>query len=650
MDKYYNDQPVMDDETYDFLIDHVKSIDPKNPVLKKVGAKVLTKNKIKLPYYMGSMDKIKPSDANLLNKWFQANRSNSLTEANSYVYSDKLDGVSALIVCSVVESTNTTKPTFTLYTRGDGEEGTDITPLIKYIPSLSPSNIKMINGMAVRGELIMSKANFTKYADKMANARNMVSGIVNSKSIDPVVTADVDFVAYELINPWLTIQSEQWDVLKKAGFKVVHHGVAEIDPSSTEETFAHLSDILMERKANSEYEIDGIIVSVEELPQQRTTNTNPTYAFAFKDTSQMAKAEVKVISVDWAISKDGYIKPKLSIEPTKLAGVTISNVTAFNAKFVKDNVLGPGAVIELIRSGDVIPHIVKVIKPATSKKPQFPEISYIWNNTEVDIITTEETADQKIKELTFFLKKLDIKDIDESSVKKMIDAGINSIPALMSISESDFAEGIEGFAQKKISKTVNNIQNRMSTLTMFDLMVASNCFGHGLGERKIKKITESYPDIIKLYSDNDQDEIVDLIKQLDGFDVKTAEYFAEGLDTFIDLFNELTPNMRKQLRISIVTQIEQQEQVAEAIAESINTGTNKFAGKTFVFSGFRNKDWEHIIESKGGKVSSSVSKNTYAVVSTQADILEGSNAKIAKAQSLGIRVLSKEQFAQEFIN
>lgn len=122
------------------------------------------------------------------------------------------------------------------------------------------------------------------------------------------------------------------------------------------------------------------------------------------------------------------------------------------------------------------------------------------------------------------------------------------------------------------------------------------------------------------------------------------------MDTFIDLFNELEPNMRKQLRISVQTMKEAQEQIAEAIAETKKAGTNNIVGKTFVFSGFRNKTYETIIENKGGKIgSSSVSKNTYAVVTTQSDINEGTNAKIVKAKSLGIRVMSKEDFEEEFI-
>jgi NAD-dependent DNA ligase len=121
-DKYYNDIAVISDETYDFLIDTIKEIDPNHPVLKQVGAKVMSKNKVKLPYYMGSMDKVKPSDQAVLNKWLSKYK-------GPYVYSDKLDGVSGLLV---MENSK-----FKLFTRGDGYEGTDITNLIPYMPTIS---------------------------------------------------------------------------------------------------------------------------------------------------------------------------------------------------------------------------------------------------------------------------------------------------------------------------------------------------------------------------------------------------------------------------------------------------------------------------------------------------------------------------------
>lgn len=604
-DKYFNDKPVISDEVYDFLYDTMKDIEPDNPALKKIGAKI-KKTKVKLPYFMGSMDKIKPTDQNILNKWLK-------TYKGDYVFSDKLDGVSGLLI---------KEETLKLFTRGDGIEGTDISHLIPYIGTLK--NIKLSDGVAVRGELIMSKANFIKYEDKMANARNMVSGIVNSKKIDPKILSDIDFVVYELINPWNKKQSEQWKILNELEFKVVPNGkVLDIQ-------FDKLSEILIKRKELSEYEIDGIIVS-NNILDNRSKEGNPDYAFAFKDANLSDKAEVEVLDVEWNISKDKYIKPILKIVPTKLSGVVISNITAYNAKYIVDNKLGPGSIIEIIRSGDVIPKVQKVIK---STKAKLPEIEYEWTSTGVDIIATEGGIEQQIKELTFFFKKLNIANVDESTVKKMLDVGINSIEEILKISREKLYE-IEGFKDKMVDKIYNNIRERIETLTMLDIMVASNTFGHGIGERKLKKIMEVYPDIIKLYSDNSEEEIINKIIKIEGYDTKTAEYFAEGLDNFINLFNRLEPKIRKQLRLSQI----RDEEVGD-----------KFKEKIIVFSGFRNKEWEKIIEENGGKIGSSISSKTSMLITTKKEKDEATNSKVIKANELNIKVLTKEEFEQKYLN
>jgi len=620
-DKYRNDQPVISDEIYDFLIDTIKDIDPENQVLKLIGAKVSSKNKVKLPYFMGSMDKVKPTDQTVLLKWLSKYK-------GPYIYSDKLDGVSGLLYYS--------QNKLKLYTRGDGHEGTDISNLIKLIPSLSNLNKKKLSdGMAIRGELIMSRNKFEKYSNKMANARNMVSGIVNSKTVDINITSDIDFVAYEMINPWVPNQLDQWKQLDNFGLKVVEYGYIDVE-------FDKMSKVLNQRKSDSMYNIDGIIISNNKLNSERTIDANPEYAFAFKDSTLLETANVEVIGVEWSISKDKYIKPVLKLIPTKLSGVTISNVTANNAKFIVDNKLGPGAIIELIRSGDVIPKIQKIIKPAISGEAQLPDIEYTWTKTGVDIIATQGGIDQKVKELTFFFKILNISNLDESTVRKLIDASIDSIPKILLITKNDLSK-VEGFKERMTEKIYNNIQDRIKDITILDLMHASNTFGHGIGERKLKKIMSVYPDIIKLYQDYDQDDIINKIKEIDGFDVKTAEYFTIGLDNFIDLFNNLTPDMRKKLRLSIV-----KYQELDDLKE--DNKDNKFLDKTIVFSGFRNKEWEKIIESHGGKIGSAISSNTSLLVTTLKDIEEGTNSKVIKAKNLNIPILTKEQFEDQYIN
>ena len=609
-EQYYNNQPVISDEIFDMLIDLIKDIDPTNQVLKQIGAKITTKEKIKLPYTMFSMNKIKPTDINILDRW----RNEYI---GPYICSDKLDGVSAMLY----KHNNR----LNLYTRGDGYEGSNISHIIKY---LNLDMIKLEDNMAIRGELIMSKEKFKKYP-KMANARNMVSGVVNSKKINPSVIADIDFVVYELVNPWIFRQDEQFNRLESYGFKVVNH-IFDINID-----FTNLTQIFADRKHNSIYDIDGIIVS-NNILDNRTINSNPSYAFAFKDMSLSDSADVKVIEVEWNISKDGYIKPKLKLIPTNLSGVTISNVSAYNAKYIVDNVLGPGAIIRLIRSGDVIPKIISVIKNADSNKPQLPDIEYEWTNSNVDIVVVDrDTIDQKIKQLTFFIKKLNIENIDEANVEKLINANIDTIEKIITISK-DQLQSIEGFKEKMINKIYTNINTRITKLTMIDLMIASNTFGHGIGEKKLKKITMIYPDIIKLYMDNDNQTIINKIILIEGFDVKTAEYFVNGLDNFIILFNNLSPNIRKQLR---------QSQLIEKIID-IDIDI-KFNNKIFVFSGFRNKEWEQIIESKGGKIGSTISSKTNMLITSE---LDNTSSKVLKAKSLNIKIMTKNEFEDEYIN
>ena len=624
-EKYYNGESIISDEIYDILFDYIKEIDPTNKIFKKVGAKILTKNKAKLPYYIGSMDKIKPTDQNILNKWLDK-------YTNQYIYSDKLDGVSGLLVYNDLK--------LKLYTRGNGNEGTDISNLIQWIPTISNIKLdKLSNNYAIRGELIISKKNFLKYIDIMANGRNMVSGIVNSKTINTDIVSDIDFIAYELINPWIQNQIQQFNVLKDIGFKIVEYNTL------SQINFDNLSNILIQRKTLSKYEIDGLIISIDNLPIKRTLNSNPEYAFAFKDPNLNQVAIVKVLNVEWSISKDGYIKTTLKLVPTHLGGVIISSVTAINAKYVVDNILGTGSIIELIRSGDVIPKIKKIIKSSDTNKPQLPDIKYKWSESGVDIITLSNTLEQQIKELTFFFKKLSIANIDESTVRKMIEVNIDSIPKIINIEKNDLIK-IDGFKKRMVEKIYINIHNKIKNLTMLELMIASNIFGHCMGNHRLNKIMESYPDIIELYTNNSTKEIIQLIKQLDGYDTKTAEYFGNNLEKFIELFNSLKPDIRKQLRISCIVFMDNFDKINEKLVDI----TNKFAGKIIVFSGFRNKEWEKMIELNGGKVGSSISSKTNILVTTQEDIQKVSNAKVIKAIKLKIIILVKEEFENQYIN
>lgn len=591
---------LMSDAEYDLLMDKLKEIDPKNKLLSKVGAEIHSKDKVKLPFYMGSMDKIKPDTGDLA-KWKKKFK-------GKYVLSDKLDGTSALLVMRE-DGKNM------LFTRGDGIHGTNISSMLKGINGI-PS-IK--ENLVIRGELLIPKDKYEKYKSKYSNSRAMINGLVNKKSIKKSELKLIDFVAYELVSPWSKI-SNQFKILEKFKFNLVEYNeVSDIAEDS-------LSDYLKLRKDNSKYDIDGIIV-VDDNNHTRNKSKNPKYGFAYKDILEDQIAETEVLFVEWNVSKDGYIKPRVHLKPVPVGGIIIRHVTGNNAKYIKDNGIGKGTKIKIIRSGDVIPKIHEIL---VRKKPDFPDFEYIWNETNVDIIIDQSVTNEQheydmlVKNLTYFFKKMKIKYVDEAIIKKMIDIGLDSINKIIVASVDDFLE-IEGFQEKMANKIYNNIQKAINGVEISTLMAASNIFGHGLGERKLKLIIDKYPDVFtKNYS---LKKLVEMIIEIDGFENKTATKFTEGYEDFKKFLKD---NKKIKFKITKVPS---------------KKSKGKLLNKKIVFTGFRDKDLEKFVENEGGTLGSSVSSNTNYLVTN--DKSSGSS-KIKAAQKNDVPILTKEEFISKF--
>ena len=198
-----------------------------------------------------------------------------------------------------------------------------------------------------------------------------------------------------------------------------------------------LSRLLVDWRANYAYEIDGIIVAHNKVYPERK-NKNPDHAFAFKMVLSDQVAEAKVVNIEWNPSKDGYLKPRVQIEPVELGGVTITYATGKNASFIEKNKIGIGSIIELVRSGDVIPDIKKIVVPA--KEPLMPDVPYVWNDTHVDIMLVDKSADATVREKNIlgFFKALEVDGIGVGVIKKLIAAGYDSVPAILRMREADF--------------------------------------------------------------------------------------------------------------------------------------------------------------------------------------------------------------------
>jgi len=562
---YYNtNKPLVSDEIYDIINKHFTTNKD------NVGAKPKGK-KIELPVYMGSLDKIK-DDPNAIEKFI-----NKHTSKEFYI-SEKLDGISALY----------SPASKTLYTRGNGKIGENITGLLDYINGI----VNINDDVYIRGELLLSRKNFT--ANMGANARNTVSGVVNSKTINKDVASLVDFIAYDYISKDEESMKNSLDILKTLGFNTPNFVKIYNKHLNSE----YLSDILEKWKVESDYEIDGIVVKNNDT-HKITHTKNPSYALAFKHLRTETTAEVVVTHIEWNISKDGLLKPIITFDPVNLGGVSIQKTTGFNAAYIKENNIGPGAVILIKRAGDVIPHIISIIKGVS--KPDMPSISYVWKNK--DIIVENHTS--SVSALTNFFKSLDIKGIGPKMAETIYNSGYETPKDIVMMKKSEFLK-IEGFGNK--ATLYDDIQTSIKNADCIMIMNAINVFGAGFG---IKKLTS----IIKSVGTYNLDKITynELI-EIQGVSDITADAFLKGYQKYKDFMK--STNLQCEFENAIIHKPIKQHVI--------------------VFSGIRDKDLEKQLEDMGHEVSSSLKKTTTILVVND---LSSKSSKTMKAKEMGIYVI-----------
>ena len=587
-------KPIMLDNEYDILYEFTQKKYPKNNVLQNVGG-IVEKNKVKLPYEMASMDKIKP-DAGILPNWMKK-------YTGPYTLSCKLDGVSGLY--------STEGDTPKLYTRGDGKVGQDISHMIPHLRLPKDKNI------VIRGEFIIPKQIFNiKYEEKFANPRNLVAGIVNQKTIGEKVE-DIHFVAYEVIVPENLTPSQQMERLSKMDVEVVQNTTL---PSISNES---LSEVLQDWRKTYLYEIDGVIV-IDNKVYPRVSG-NPKHAFAFKMVLSDQVAEAHVVDVIWTASKDGYLKPRVQILPIKLGGVTIQYATGFNAAFINENKIGIGAIIQLIRSGDVIPYIKSVITPA--REPKMPDVEYVWNDTHIDILLKDLSQDETVleKNIAGFFKGIEVDGLGPGNVSKLVKAGYNTIPKIIHMKKSDFLK-VDGFQEATATKLSEGIREKLEKASLAKIMAASNMFGRGFSDIKIELILKEYPNVLKEGERN-----VKKLAEIKGMAAKTAESFVEHISMFLEFMKEC--------------ELEYKLNIEPPTTKTEIDKTHALYGKIIVMTGFRDKNMESKLNEVGAKVGAAVNKNTFILVVK--DKTE-TTVKIEQAKKLGISIMEIDEFMNQY--
>jgi NAD-dependent DNA ligase len=428
----------------------------------------------------------------------------------------------------------------------------------------------------------------------------------------------MDFVAYEMIKPELK-PSEQMAKLQEIGFNVVRNETH--DNINNDE----LSKLLVDWRDNYDYEIDGVIVTDDKIYPRKSGN--PDHSFAFKMALSDQMAETKVLDIEWNASKDGYLKPIVHIEPVKLSGVTIKKATGFNGAFIESNKIGVGAIIQIIRSGDVIPYIRNVITPA--EQPLMPNVDYIWNDSHVDIMLENKNDDENVrnKNIVGFFKGIEVDGLGEKNVVKMVEAGYDSVPKILSMTKEQILS-IDGFKEKMAEKLHSGIAEKTKNASLAKLMSVSNMFGRGFSDKKIELILSEYPNI--LTSSEDEETKVKKLKDIKGMALKTAQAFVKEIPQFIGFLQQC--KLESKLKVNKTQNI--------VIDES-----HPLFKKSIVMSGTRDKELEKKLKEVGASLSSSVTSKTFCVITPDP---HSDTGKVANAKKLNIPLYTPEKFKEKY--
>jgi NAD-dependent DNA ligase len=232
----------------------------------------------------------------------------------------------------------------------------------------------------------------------------------------------------------------------------------------------------------------------------------------------------------------------------------------------------------------------------------------------------------QLKQMVHFAKKMEITHVGEGVLKKLFNSGINTIPKLLSIKKSDLLK-IDGIQEKGAEKIYESIKSRIQNTDCLNLMIASNIFGKGFGERKLKLFVDAHPEIL-------EGKKISVLKKIEGVGEITGTQFLKHLPEFYEFLKEIGYVCKKP-------------EVESSSLDSSDSDEMVFNDMTIVFTGFRNKEWENRIVKLGGKIGSAISKNTALLVVADKD---DTSSKIIKAKELGITILDKNTFVKTYKN
>ena len=634
---YVLDNPTITDQEYDDYYNELLSIEEKYPELKRedsptnrVGGAVLDKfEKVTHDHPMLSFDDIFNEEEIIL---FDE-RIKKVVSTAHYTLEPKMDGLSGSLIYKngvLVRGA----------TRGDGVTGEDITTNIKTIKSV-PLRLTEDIDIEVRGEIYMSKKSFleanrekVKNGEKeFANPRNAAAGSIRQLDSKVAAKRNLDFMAYFIPNPedyGIKTQKESLEFLRKLGFVTNYklNGYAK-----NVKDIINYIDSLSEKRDNLPFEIDGVVLKVDNLEDEKRlgfTSRVPRWGIAYKFPAKEVLTTLKEIK--FTVGRTGKITPNAIFSPVHVSGSLVSKATLHNSDYCIDKDVRVGDTISIRKAGDVIPEVVEV-KLDRRKEDSVPfkmiENCPMCNSVLVrkdanHYCKNEHCPSRKIESLIHFSSRdaMYIEGFGESIVEDFYNLGyLKNIDDFYTLDKyKDELMLLEGFGEKSISKLLESASN--SKKNSLERLL----FGLGIryvGKKTAKILSKYYKTMDNLIK-ADFDELKSINDIGDVIAKSIVDYFSDEKN--INLINRL-----KDLNLNM-----------RYLGEEVNTSNENINGKTFVITGTLSRPRDEIkeeIEGLGGNVTGSVTKKTDYVIAG-----EKAGSKLTKANELGIRVLTEEEY------
>lgn len=657
---YYNeDNPIISDMEYDFLIRELKELEQKYPELlennengensptEKIGGTASEKfSKVRHRVPMLSLSntynisEIEDFDKRVKKIIWAENIENNSKELE-YILELKLDGLSISLIYEngmLVQAV----------TRGDGQVGEDVTENIREIPTI-PKKLKENVSLEVRGEIILPISSFNRInqeredegEDVFANPRNAASGTI--RQLDKTIVAErgLDCYLYYLVNAenyGIKTHLESIEYIEKLGFKTTKIFEKYTDFKKLEEAIDKWHD---DRK-KLDYETDGLVIKVNNFSLYEKlgyTTKSPRWAIAYKFPAEQVKT--KLMDVTFQVGRTGVITPVAELEAVNLSGSVVKRASLHNFDEIrrKDIKIGDNVIVE--KAAEIIPQVVNVVfddRTGEEIKIQEPANCPVCNSElahEEGLVALKchnPLCPEKVKrQIAYFVSRdaMNISGLGDKIVEKFIELGkIKTIVDIYSLKEyREELENLEKMGQKSVDNLINNIEaskNRDFSKVLYALGIPF------VGKFNANLLTKNFKNI-----ENLKNQSIENLLSVKGIGDKVAI----AVNTFLNNENNW----------KIITDL-QNIGLQFAINESNLTeiADNPIKGKNFLATGklqkYKRNDIKDIILSKGGNYLSAVSKNLDFLIAG-----EKAGSKLEKAEKLGIRVLTEEEFEREFL-